>query len=217
MKFKLLAKMTIPGVIIGSTIGVILAFKQFGVWSLVYSYLIQTLITTIMLWSLSDWKPSILFNTHKFKKHFLYGYKLTLSSILDVVFTNIYQIVIGRLYLPQQVGFYTRANSLMMLPVSNISTALNKVAFPLFSDIQNDIERLRHIYRKIMMMIIFIVCPIITMMSFLCKPLVIFLFTDKWLPIVPIFQIISITGILYPLHLYNLLILQVKGRSDLFF
>lgn len=141
---------------------------------------------------------------------------MTISSLLDTVFTNIYQIIIGRIYSPVTVGYYTRANSLMMLPVGNISAALNKVVFPLFAKVQDDISALREAYKKIMLIVLFIVTPIIVLMALLGNELVVFLFTEKWLPVVPIFQIICFSGILYPLHMYNLLILQVKGRSDLF-
>ena len=124
--------------------------------------------------------------------------------------------MIGRFYGATLVGFYTRANSLMMLPVGNISTALNKVVFPLFSQVQDDLPRFRTAYRQIMQIVLFVITPIMVIMGVEAKPLVIFLFTEKWLPMVPIFQIICFTGILYPIHLYNLLVLQVRGRSDLF-
>ena len=136
--------------------------------------------------------------------------------MLDIVFTNIYQIIIGRFFTPNIVGYYTRANQLMMMPVGNVSTALNKVAFPLFAELQHDEGRLRSAYKRMMLLVIYIINPIIVLMLVLAEPLTIFLFTEKWLPMVPMFKIICLSGLIYPLHLYNLLILQVKGRSDLF-
>ncbi|KIA99836.1 lipopolysaccharide biosynthesis protein [Flavobacterium sp. KMS] len=216
MKFKKQAIITSPALLIGSLLGVFLAYNDFGVWSLVYSMLLTNLLTSIFLWFSSDWYPEFIFDIDRFKLHFHFGYKMTISSLLDTVFTNIYQIIIGRIYNPITVGYYTRANSLMMLPVGNISAALNKVVFPLFAKVQDDIPALRVVYKKIMLMVLFIITPIIVLMALLGNELVTFLFTEKWLPVVPIFQIISLSGILYPLHLYNLMILQVKGRSDLF-
>jgi teichuronic acid exporter len=216
MKFKKQTMITFPALLIGSIVGVILANKGYGVWSLVYSILITNLLTSIFLWFSSDWRPQFIFDVDKFKLHFHFGYKMTLSSLLDTIFTNIYQIIIGRFYSPVLVGYYTRANSLMMLPVGNVSAALNKVVFPLFAKLQDDIPSLRAAYKKIMLVVLFVITPIIVLMALLANQLVVFLFTEKWLPIVPIFQIICFSGILYPLHLYNLLILQVKGRSDLF-
>jgi len=216
MKFKKQTMITFPALVIGSVVGVVLANYDYGVWSLVYSTLTTNILTSIFLWFSSDWQPQFIFDADKFKLHFHFGYKMTLSSLLDTIFTNIYQIIIGRFYSPVLVGYYTRANSLMMLPVGNVSGALNKVVFPLFSKVQDDIPALRAAYKKIMLVVLFVITPIIVLMALLANQLVVFLFTEKWLPIVPIFQIICFSGILYPLHMYNLLILQVKGRSDLF-
>ncbi len=216
MKFRRQALITFPALLIGSILGVVFAHNGFGVWSLVYSILTTNLLTSIFLWHSSDWRPQFIFDRNKFRLHFYFGYKMTLSALLDTIFTNIYQIIIGRLYSPLLVGYYTRANSLMMLPVGNVSAALNKIVFPLFAKVQDDIPSLRVTYKKIMLVVLFVITPIIVLMALLADQLVIFLFTEKWLPIVPIFQIICFSGILYPLHVYNLMILQVKGRSDLF-
>lgn len=216
LKFKKQAIISLPALIISSLTGLIMAYLDYGVWSLVASALINSFVTSLFLWASSDWYPKLIFSSEKFRQHFHYGYKLTLSGILDIIFTNIYQIIIGRFYSPAQVGYYTRANSLMMLPVGNVSGALNRVVFPLFSKVQDDIPRFRNAYKQVMQIVLFIITPIIVLMAFLAQPLIIFLFTEKWLSVVPIFQIICFTGVLYPIHKYNLLVLQVKGRSDLF-
>jgi teichuronic acid exporter len=216
LKFKKQAIISLPALIISSSIGLTLAYCNYGVWSLVVSALVNTLVISCLLWISSDWYPKRIFSVEKFQQHFHYGYKLTLSAILDIIFTNIYQIIIGRFYSPALVGYYTRANSLMMLPVANVSGALNRVIFPLFSKVQDDIPRFRNAYKQIMQMVLFIITPIIILMALLAKPLIVVLFTDKWIAVVPIFQIICFTGVLYPIHKYNLLVLQVKGRSDLF-
>jgi teichuronic acid exporter len=216
LRFKKQAIIGLPALIISSIIGLVMAYFDYGVWSLVVSALVNTLFTSLFLWSSSDWYPKRIFSREKFRQHFHYGYKLTLSSMLDIIFTNIYQIIIGRYYSPAQVGYYTRANSLMMLPVGNVSGALNRVIFPLFSKVQDDIPRFRNAYKQIMQIVLFIITPIVILMALLAKPLIILLFTDKWIAVVPIFQIICFTGVLHPIHKYNLLVLQVKGRSDLF-
>lgn len=216
MNFKRQAILTIPSLITASVVALIMANLGYGVWSLVGMTLINTFVLSVILWFSSTWNPKFIFSTDKFRKHFNYGYKLTLSGILDIIFTNIYQIVIGRFFSASIVGYYTRANQLMMLPVGNVSTALNKVAFPLFSEMQSDTQRLKQAYKRIMLLVLFIINPVIMLMSVLAEPLTRFLFTDKWLPMVPIFQVLALSGLLYPLHLYNLLILQVRGRSDLF-
>ena len=216
LQFKKLSLLSLPSIIVGSIVAVYMAYNNYGVWSLVGSAISSTFFNSVILWLLSGWKPKLVFSVQKFKQHFFYGGKMTLAGVLDVVFTNIYQIIIGRYFSADKLGYYTRANSLMMLPVSNISSSLNKVSFPMFSKIQEDQERLKNVYKRIMLMVLFMVAPIVTIMAVLISPLTILLFGEKWLPITHIFQVLAVTGILYPLHMYNLIILQIKGKSGLF-
>lgn len=216
MLFKKELTIAIPSLIISSLVGIVLAYNGYGVWSLVASGLTQSVAVALQMWFRSDWKPVLRFSSEKFKYHFKYGYKLTLSGILDTLFSNAYVIIIGKYFAPAQVGFYNRADTLKQLPVSNISNVLNKVTFPLFAEVKDDDARLKDIYRKIMQMVLFFVAPILLIMAALGEPLFRLLFTEKWLPAVPYFQILCWAGILYPIHAYNLNILKVKGRSDLF-
>ena len=216
MKFKMLMTISIPSLVGGGLLGMFLAYKGFGVWSLVWMNLFQSCLNTIQLWIRTGWVPSLIFNNEKFRHHFNFGYKMTLSGLLDTVFSNIYQIIIGKFFIAAQVGFYTRANSLQQLPVKNISAALNKVTYPLFASIQNDNVKLKRAYKQIMQMVVFVIAPVLIVMGVLAEPLFRFLFTEKWLPAAPYFQVLCIAGILYPIHSYNLNILKVKGRSDLF-
>lgn len=216
MDFKTQLKIQLPSLIIGGILGVVFALIGFGVWSLVYMSITQTLISSIQFWFYSSWRPKKIFDKKKFKFHFNFGYKLALSGLLDILFQNIYTIVIGKIFNATQLGFYNKANSLQQLPVKSITGPLNRVTYPLFAKIHNDNARLKNVYRKLMKMVIFIITPLLTIMGVLAEPLIRFLFTEKWLPSVPYFQIVCIVGILYPIHAYNLNILQVKGRSDLF-
>lgn len=216
MDFKTQMKVSVPSLIISGLIGVLFAKYNFGVWSLVYMAISQSILNTIQLWYWSNWKPILVFKKEKFFKHFRFGVNLLLSSILDIVFSGSYTIIIGKYFAPVQVGFYNRADSLQMLPVGNISSVINKVTYPMFSSIQSDTAKLKNIYKRIMKMIIFLVVPTLFIMSALAEPLFRFLFTDKWIQSVPYFRLLCFTGVLYPIHSYNLQILKVKGRSDLF-
>lgn len=216
LDFKTQMQVSIPSMIIGGIVGVVMALLGYGVWSIVWSGLAQSLAATVQLWFATQWKPLLVFNLNKFKYHFNYGVKLLFSGILDVLFTNAYTIIIGRFFAPAQVGYYNRADSLQMLPVHNIGSIVTKVSFPLFSSIQNDDIRLKSVYKRIMQLVVFLVSPILLLMAALAEPLFRFLFGETWLPAVPYFQIICFNGILYPIHAYNLQILNVKGRSDLF-
>jgi len=215
LDFKTQMRVSIPSTIFGGLIGVSMAYTGYGVWSLVVMAITQAFASAIQLWLYSKWKPSWVFSKKKFIYHFNYGYKLTLSGLIEAIFSNAYAIIIGKFFAPAQVGFFNRANSLMKLPVGNVGIILNKVTFPLFAEIKNDDIRLKSVYKKVMQMSVFLVAPILITMAVLAEPLFRFLFTDKWLPAVPYFQILVSIGIMYPINAYNLNILRVKGRSDI--
>ncbi|TVZ28225.1 O-antigen/teichoic acid export membrane protein [Gillisia sp. Hel_I_86] len=216
MDFKKQTIISIPSIIIGGITGIVLAINGFGVWSLVWNQLVTAVIRSIQFWIYSDWKPTWEFNVKKFKVHFNFGYKITLSTLIQRIFANLYILVIGKFFSAAQVGFYTRAETMKNLPVTNLTMALEKVTFPLFSKIQNDTEKLKRVYRKVIMMVIFVIAPFMLSLGVLAEPIFRILFTEKWLPAVPYFQILCISGIFYPLHIYNSNVFMVKGRTDIF-
>lgn len=215
LDFKTETKASVTSTLISGAVGVFLAYSGFGVMSLVYMGITSAIINTIMLWFMSDWKPSLIFNKNKFKTHFGFGSRILLTSLIDTIFKNIYIIIIGKYFSPAQVGFYNRADSIKQLPVTTFSTIFNKVTYPLFAEIKNDDIRLKSVSKQLMKMVIFIIGPTLMVLAVLAEPMFRFLFTEKWLPAVPYFQILCINGVLFPLHSYNLNILAVKGRSDL--
>jgi teichuronic acid exporter len=216
MDFKTQTIINLPSIIIASIVGITMALNGYGVWSLVWSAITKSIALNIQLWWWSPWKPSFNFNKSKIKHHLNYGYKITLSGIINTLFENIYTIIIGKFYDPIQVGFFNRADTLKQLPVQNFSAILNTVTFPLFSKIQNDDAKLKSVYKKIMQLSIFLIAPTLLFMAALAEPLFRFVLTEKWLPAVPYFQILCFSGILHPISVYNLTILNIKGRSDLF-
>ncbi|SDS25033.1 lipopolysaccharide biosynthesis protein [Christiangramia echinicola] len=216
MNFKTQTIIAVPATVVGGIVGISMAYMGFGVWSLVWSQIASSLLSSIQLWIYSKWVPARVFKVDKFRNHFNFGYKITISSLLNRVFDNAYLIIIGKFFSPAQVGFYTRAETMKQLPVTNISNALNKVTYPLFASIQDDDVRLKRVYKQLMQMVVYIITPVLIFLAVLAEPTFRFLFTSKWLPAVPYFQILCATGILYPIHAYNLNVLKVKGRSDLF-
>ena len=216
MDFKTLFKIQLPSLIIGAVAAVVMAFSGLGIWTLVFYPLIQSVVGGIQLWFYSKWKPLLIFDQAKFKEHFGFGYKMTLSGLLDTVFRNIYTILIGKYFSNAQLGYYNRADNLKQLPVANLSTALNKVTFPLFAKLKDNDVKLKEVYQKLMKLVIFVIAPVLFLMMVVAEPMIRFLLTDKWLPAVPYLQVLALSGILFPIHSYNLNILNVKGRSDLF-
>lgn len=215
MDFKTQTIISIPSLMIGGGVGISMAYLGYGVWSLVWNQLVTQSVKSAQFWIYSGWQPKGIFDKDKFKEHFNFGYKITLSNLIAKIFDNSYIIIIGRFFAASQVGFYTRAETMKDLPVKNISLALNRVTYPLFSTIQDDNERLKSVYKRLMKMVIYVVAPVMIFLAVLAEPIFRFLLTEKWLPAVPYFQILCGAGILYPVHMYNLNVLTVKGRSDI--
>ncbi|AJW64732.1 Lipopolysaccharide biosynthesis protein WzxC [Elizabethkingia miricola] len=216
MNFKRAFKIQFPSMIIGGATGVFFALNGYGPWSLVFSSLVQNSVYTLQYWFYSDWRPKLIFSMEKFKYHFSFGVKMTFSALINTLFNNIYTIIIGKIFSTSQLAYFNRADALKHIPVANTAGVLNKITFPLFSKLSHDDQELSKYYKNILLIVIFVLAPMMGLMIVLAEPLFRFLLTEKWLPAVPYFQILCIAGLLYPIQVYNLNILQAKGKSDLY-
>ena len=216
VNFKTQTKVSLIASISSGVVGIGMALAGMGVWSLVGQQLSRQLLNTLFLWIYCKWRPVWEFSLQSFKELFGFGSKLLLSGLLDTVFKEIYSLVIGRCYTSAQLGQYTRANQFNQIFSSNLTTVIQRVSYPILSSIQDEPERLREAYRKVIKSTMLISFACMLGLAAVAKPLIILLIGEKWLPAVGFLQIICFSGMLYPLHAINLNILQVKGRSDLF-
>ena len=215
LQFKTQFKLQIPSLVISAGVSIWMAYNDYGVWSLVAKDLIYALLATIQLWWYSKWIPTFVFDKVKFKFHFNFGYKLSLTQIINTSFDNLYNVVIGKYFSAAQLGYFTRARSLEQLPTGFFYTAFNRVFYPLLAKVNNDDQQLKRIYSQLMKLVVFIVTPILVYLGVVAEPFFRWLLTEKWLPAVPYFQLLLISGVFYPIHKYNLNICNLKGRSDM--
>ena len=215
--FKTQLKVSVIATAISGMISVSMALNGFGVWSLVAQSLSSNLFRTVLLWFFNAWRPSLTFSFVSLRGMFAFGSRLLASGLLETVFQNIYLVVIGKLFSPAGLGFYSRAKGLQQLPVSNISTIISQVTFPVFSSVQDDKPRLKRGVRKALTMLVMINFPMMIGLAIVAEPLVLLLLTEKWAPCIPYLQLLCVVGMLYPLHVINLNVLMAQGRSDLFF
>ncbi|HIZ92034.1 MAG TPA: lipopolysaccharide biosynthesis protein [Candidatus Bacteroides merdavium] len=213
--FKTQTKVSLIASVSSGVVGIGMALAGMGVWSLVGQQLSRQLLNTLFLWVYSTWRPIWEFSLQSFRELFGFGSKLLLSGLLDTVFKEIYSLVIGRCYTSAQLGQYTRASQFNQIFSSNLTTVIQRVSYPVLSSIQDESERLREAYRKVIKSTMLITFACMLGLAAVAKPLLIILIGEKWLPAVGFLQIICFSGMLYPLHAINLNILQVKGRSDL--
>jgi O-antigen/teichoic acid export membrane protein len=139
-----------------------------------------------------------------------------ISAQINTIFENIYNILIGKFYSVQTLGYYERAYTLNNYPISILSLIISKVSLPLFSQIADDKEKLGEVYKKIVLMAFYITAPIMLGALALAKPLFELVLGKQWLPAVPLFQILCLSYILYPIHSLNINILTAFGKSGLF-
>ena len=216
VNFKTQTKVSLIASLSSGVIGIGMALAGLGVWSLVGQQLSRQLLNTLFLWIYCTWRPAWEFSMQSFKELFGFGSKILLSGLLNTIFNEIYSLVIGRCYTSAQLGQYTRANQFNQIFSSNLTTVIQRVSYPVLSSIQDESERLREAYRKVIKSTMLISFACMLGLAAVARPLILILIGEKWLPAVGFLQIICFSGMFYPLHAINLNILQVKGRSDLF-
>ncbi len=213
--FKKQAKVSVVAALISGAVGVYCAYTGFGVWSLVYQSLVGAVIKSVLLLVITKWYPQGVFSKKSFVELFSYGSKLLGASLINDIYSNVYTVVVGKVFSLESLGYFTRAKTLSDFPSKNLTGILQRVSFPVLSSIQNDEERLRISYRRFLKMTAFMVFPLMIGLAVLARPLVLVLLTDKWLPSVFFLQVLSVSSMLYPIHAINLNIFYVIGRTDL--
>ena len=214
--FKTQTKVSIIASSSSGVIGLGMAFTGFGVWSLVAQQLSRQFLNTFFLWVYNKWRPQLEFSIKSFKELFGFGWKLLVSGLIATIWTQLYQIVIGKFYTTAALGQFTRAKQFTDIFSSNLTGVVQRVSYPVLSSIQDEKDRLKQGYKKIIKTTMFLTFILMLGLAAVAKPMVLVLIGEKWLPSVEFLQILCFSAMLYPLHAINLNMLQVKGRSDLF-
>lgn len=216
LDFKRLAMASLTSVVISGVVGVIMACKGFGAWALVWQSLLNNLLRVLLIWLFSGWMPSFCFSSKSFKQLFSFGSKLLLSSLLHTIYTNLYTMIIGLKFSAGELGFYNRAFTLAQFPSTNLTNVIVRAIYPIQCRLQDDNEQLYSMFLKYMRMACFLIFPVMICLCALAEPLIRLLLTDKWLPAVPLLQLLCMAYMWDPVMKINHNILNVKGRSDYF-
>nr|WP_307767555.1 oligosaccharide flippase family protein [uncultured Prevotella sp.] len=216
INFKVTTKISFSRAILSGMVGIYMAIKGYGVWALIVQGLVSYVIGVIMFNYYCRWKIKFIFKKNSF--HYLWGFgsKMLASNLLNTAYNNLYQIVIGKFYSPADLGQYQRGQSYSGLFSNTLTQVVQRVSFPTLSKMQDDTERLKYGYRKIIKMSMLVSCLGSMALAAMAKPLIVILIGEKWLPAAEYLQIICLGALLYPVHAINLNVLTVMGRSDLF-
>ena len=216
MLFKRFFFSTLGGTIFSAILGIIMAYAGFGVWAIVFQQLSNNAIDTLILWITVKWRPIKKFSWSRLKNLLSFGWKMLASSLLDTVYNNLRNMIIGKLYTSADLAFYNQGDKFPKLIVTNINTSIDSVLLPTMSNEQDNHVRVKDMTRRAIKISTYIMAPLMIGLAFCAKPIVQIVLTDKWLPCVTYLQIFCISYLFWPIHTANLNAIKAMGRSDLF-
>ena len=216
MLFKRFFFSTLGGTIAAAIVGFVMAYMGYGVWALVAQTLCNTTIDTIILWITVKWRPKKVFSIQRMKVLFSYGWKMLLSSLIDTVYRESQQLLIGKIYTRSDLAQYNQGEKIPKLIVTNVNSSIDSVLFPAMSKAQNDISVVKKMTRRSIKISTYIMMPLMVGLGVCAKPLISLVLTDKWLPCLPFLRIFCFSYAFWPIHTANLNAIKALGRSDLF-
>lgn len=216
LDFKTKTKASLVSSILSGLIGIGLAYSGYGVWSLVGQLLSKHFLYTLCLWFLNKWYPKLQFSINSFIYMWGFGWKLMASGLLNNIWNQLYQVVVGRYYSATTLGQYSRSKEYASIFSTNLTSIVQRVSFPVLSELQNDRSRMVSGYRRIIKMTMFLTAIIMIFLGAIAEPMIYCLIGPQWHQAATFLPLICISMSLYPLQSINLNMLQVQGRSDLF-
>jgi teichuronic acid exporter len=212
--FKLMSFVNVASSLVAGIVALYMALKGFGPWAIVVQILAKSFVTSLLLWIFNRWRPVFIFDWLSLKELFGYGSKLTAAGLIYTIFQYLYLNIIGKLFPVEALGFYTRASQLQDFPVKTLGSVFNRVAFPVFSAIQDDNERLKNAVRKTLRTMVFFNFPMLLGLVAVADPLIEVVLTEKWLPASEYFKLLCLIGLFYSFQVINGEILKTKGKLD---
>ena len=214
--FRTQTNISVIASISSGVIGIGMALAGCGVWSLVGQQISRQVLNTVFLWVFNKWYPKIVFSWNRFKELFNFGWKILVTGLINTIWKELNQVVIGKFYSSATLGQYTRAQQFGSIFSTNITSVIQRVSYPVLSSIQEDKVRLKSAYQRIIKLSMFVTFILMLGLAGISKNFVYVLVGPKWMECIPMLQIICFGLMLHPLHAINLNMLQVQGRSDLF-
>lgn len=215
MQFRKFFFSTLGGTLISGIVGVWMAYRGFGVWALVAQYLTNTTIDTIVLFITVKWRPTLQFSKTSAKELVSFGWKATLSALLNSVYTSLRSLIIGKVYSSADLAYYNKGNTYPSLIITNINTSISRVTYPVLSNNKGDKGKYIELLRRSVRVTSYMVLPCLVLLMVIARPFISFLLTDKWLPSVPFLQILCIYWMAQPMLTSYDNTMKSLGRSDL--
>ena len=216
MDFKQVFLSSIGAISVSGIVGIALAYKGAGLWSLVVQNILNVLVTSIVMWLTVQWRPKLVCNLQRVKALLGFGWKLLVSALLETLYQDLRSLVIGKKYDSNTLGYYSRGKQFPQFIINAINGAVQSVMLPAMSAEQDDRKKVKTIMRHSVTLSAYVIFPMMAGLAGVATPLISLLLTDKWLPSVPYMQIYCFTLAFYPVHSSNLQAINAVGRSDIF-
>ena len=216
MEFRGLCISTMAAALASGVVGVAMASLGFGVWALVGQQILYYLVLMAVLFLTVPWRPRVVFALERVESMFRFGWKLLCASLVDTLFTNLYGLVVGKIYDETTMGIYSRGEQFPKLIVTNLGTAIQAVMLPALSARQTHPDQVVSLLRRAIKTSVFLVLPMMAGLAAAADNLVLVLLGEKWMACVPFLQISCLAYAVYPMDIANLQALNAMGRSDVF-
>lgn len=214
MIFKKFFFATLIGTLISAVVGIFMAYKGFGTWSLIAQQLTNLVIDTLILAIAVRWKPKLVYSWRSIKQMFSFGAKNMATDLTGTVFNQLNSIVIGIKYTPADLAFYSKGQQIPSTLNNTISSALTSVIFPAIAKVSDDMEMVKKANRKAIRMLSFVLFPIMVGLVFVTKELVLVLYTEKWSAMIIFMQLMCLDSIISIIGGFDIITLKAIGKSN---
>lgn len=214
MMFKRFFFATLIGTVVAAVVGITMAYTGFGLWAIVAQNLVNVTVDTMILWLTVKWRPKKCFSFQRLKYLYSYGWKLFASSLMEVIYLKLRNLIIGKRYSDESLAFYTYGEYFPQFITSILNSSLDSVLLPSMAKVQDSREHVKNMTRRSIKIGTFIMMPFMVGIMVCASPVVRLVLTEDWLPIVPYLRILCISYAFMPIHTANLNAIKAIGRSD---
>lgn len=217
LEFGVQMKIGVAASVLSGAVAVFMAWAGYGVWALAAQVLVATALSTMLLWGLHAWRPSLAFSMASLRRLFAFGGYVMLAGMLDMLYSRLNSLLVGKVHGVRDLGFYSRAEGARDMPMGAMGNLIASVAFPVFSVAAGDVAGLRKGLRFAVRSMMLLNVPMMLGLYAVTEPLILALFGEAWRPAAPILKVMCLAGLFFPLHLLNVQALKAQGMSSLFF
>lgn len=216
-RFGLLSRINFVASLVAGAVAIALAVCGGGVWALVAQRVSVVAVKSLLLWWRGDWRGEGKFSGAAWRAMAPFSLRLMSTDIVSAIYNNVAQLFIGKVYSPNTLGYFNQAQKIKDLPVQSAVLSVQTVTYPAMAKIKDDADKFAESYRKVLMINVFVMAPLVVGMSLVAEPLFLLLLGERWLPTVPYFEVIALAGLFYPLAMVAYNVLKVHSNGAIIF